>query len=244
VTGRGERLGAAPADRSRLFVSPQARRRAVVHVLVLSLLFVGTAVLLRRHVAFLTDADAARAYVRSFGVWAPLALIGLQALQIVLAPIPGQVLGAVGGYLFGPWWGTFYNMIGVTIGSTVAFWLSRRFGRAYVERTIDADALATFDATIERRGPLGFLVLFLIPGLPDDVLCFGAGLTPIPIRTLVAIAIVGRTPAFFLVNVLGDLFATGDIRTALVLFVLVGGFSVLGYVYRARIARTLDEWLQ
>jgi uncharacterized membrane protein YdjX (TVP38/TMEM64 family) len=229
-----------PPD-SRLFASPRARRRVLVHVLVVAVLFAATTILFRRQVAFLTDAEAARAYVRSFGVWAPLALIVLQALQIVLAPVPGQVLAAVAGYLFGPWWGTLYNMIGITIGSTAAFWLSRRFGRTYVERMIDDDALATFDTFVERRGLLTLFVLFLLPGLPDDALCFVGGLTPIPLRKLVLIAIVGRTPAFFLANVLGGLLATGDIELAIGLFVLITALSVLGYLNRDRIVEFLDS---
>ena len=229
-----------PPD-SRLFASPRARRRVLVHVLVVAVLFAATTILFRRQVAFLTDAEAARAYVRSFGVWAPLALIVLQALQIVLAPVPGQVLAAVAGYLFGPWWGTLCNMIGITIGSTAAFWLSRRFGRTYVERMIDDDALATFDTFVERRGLLTLFVLFLLPGLPDDALCFVGGLTPIPLRKLVLIAIVGRTPAFFLANVLGGLLATGDIELAIGLFVLITALSVLGYLNRDRIVEFLDS---
>lgn len=227
-------------ERSRLFTSPRARRQVVVHLLVVAVLFVAAAVLFRQYVTVLSDAEAARAYVRSFGAWAPVALIVLQALQIVLAPVPGQVLAAAGGYLFGPWWGTLYNMIGVTIGSTAAFWLSRRFGRAYVERMIDPDALATFDSFVERRGLLSLFVLFLIPGLPDDAICFVGGLTPLPLRKLVLVAIVGRTPAFFLANVLGDLVATGDIELAAGLFVLITVLSVFGYLNRDRIARVLD----
>lgn len=223
-----------------LFASPRARRRVLLHLVVGVILLLTVTVLFRRQVAFLTDAEAARAYVRSFGVWAPLALILLQALQIVLAPVPGQVLAAVAGYLFGPWWGTLYNMIGITIGSTAAFWLSRRFGRGYVERMIDPDALSTFDTFAERRGLLTLFVLFLIPGLPDDALCFVGGLTSIPLRKLVLVAIVGRTPAFFLANVLGGLLATGDVEIAFGLFVLITGLSVFGYLYRDRIVGVLD----
>ena len=223
-----------------LFASPRARRRVLLHLVVGVILLLTVTVLFRRQVAFLTDAEAARAYVRSFGVWAPLALILLQALQIVLAPVPGQVLAAVAGYLFGPWWGTLYNMIGITIGSTAAFWLSRRFGRTYVERMVDDDALATFDTFVERRGLLTLFVLFLIPGLPDDALCFVGGLTSIPLRKLVLVAIVGRTPAFFLANVLGGLLATGDVEIAFGLFVLITGLSVFGYLYRDRIVGVLD----
>lgn len=231
-----------PPDSIRLFASPRARRRALFHALLVTLLLVGVTILLRRQVAFLADAEAARAYVRGFGICAPLALIALQALQVVLVPVPGQVLAAVAGYLFGPWWGTLYNVVGIGIGSAAAFWLSRRFGRGYVERMVAEDALATFDGFVERRGLLTLFVLFLLPGLPDDAICFVGGLTHIPLRRLVVVAVVGRAPAFFLANVFGDLLATGDIGVAVGLLVFVTGLSALGYANRDRIARRLNEW--
>ncbi|WP_251343599.1 TVP38/TMEM64 family protein [Haloplanus halophilus] len=227
----------------RLFASARERRRVLVHLLVGSLLFLGAMAALREQLSFVTDAAAMRAYVRGFGVWAPLALIALQALQVVLAPVPGQVLAAVAGYLFGPWWGTLFNVIGIGLGSAVAFWLSRRFGRAYVERTVHADVLERFDALVERRGLPALFVLFLIPGLPDDALCFLGGLTPIPLRRLVVVAVVGRAPAFFLVNVFGARLAAGDPLGAGVLFGAVTVLAVLGYLYRERIVDALDGWL-
>ena len=224
----------------QVFASGRARRTFLVHLLVGTVLFVGGVVVLRRHLAFLFDAGAVRSFVRGFGVWAPVALVVLQTLQVVVAPVPGQVLAAVAGYLFGPWWGTLYNMIGIALGSTAAFWLSRRFGRTYVERMVDDDALATFDEFVGRHGALSLFVLFLIPGLPDDALCFVGGLTPIPLRRLVLIAVVGRAPAFFLVNVFGHLVANDDPYAATALLALIVGLSVLGYLNRDRITRLLD----
>jgi uncharacterized membrane protein YdjX (TVP38/TMEM64 family) len=128
-----------------------------------------------------------------------------------------------------------------TIGSTVAFWLSRRFGRAYVERMIDDEALETFDAFVDRHGLLSLFILFLVPGLPDDALCFVGGLTPIPLWKLVLIAIIGRAPAFFLVNVFGHLVANGDVYEAMVLLVLIVGLSIIGYLNREQITRFLDS---
>ena len=227
----------------RVFASARARNRTLAHLFVGGLLLLGSTLLLRERLSVLTDAATARAYVRGFGAWAPLALIVLQTLQVVFAPVPGQVLAAVAGYLFGPWLGTLYNMIGIGLGSALAFWLSRRFGRAYVERTVHADVLERFDAFVERRGLLALFVLFLVPGLPDDALCFVGGLTTIPLRRLVVVAVVGRAPAFFLANVFGDLLANGDLRAAGALFVAVGVLSLLGYLYRDRIADALDGWL-
>jgi len=229
-----------PSDR-QIFASARARRRFLVHLLLGAVLLVGGVVLLRQQLAFLFDARAVRTFVRGFGVWAPVVLIVLQALQVVVAPVPGQVLAAVAGYLFGPWWGTLYNMLGITVGSTVAFWLSRRFGRTYVERMVDDEALETFDAFVARHGLLSLFILFLVPGLPDDALCFVGGLTPIPLRKLVLIAIVGRAPAFFLVNVFGHLVANGDVYEAMVLLALIVGLSIIGYLNREQITQFLDS---
>ncbi|MFB6160515.1 MAG: TVP38/TMEM64 family protein [Haloferacaceae archaeon] len=223
----------------RMFASERARRQVLRHLLLAALLAAVAAVAVRRHLAVLTDPAAARATVRSFGVWAPVALVVLQALQVVVAPVPGQVLAVVAGYLFGPWWGTLYNMVGIAVGSTAAFWLSRRYGRAYVERQIDPDALASFDDVVDQYGLLALFVLFLVPGLPDDALCFLGGLTPIPLWKLVVVAVVARTPAFLLVNVAGNLVATGRVGAAVLLLALVGALSLVAYRYRERILRLL-----
>ncbi len=145
----------------------------------------------------MTNAAELRVFIRQYGVFSPVVVIALQALQVVFAPIPGQVLAVVAGYLFGAWWGTVYNMVEITIGSSIAFWLSRRFGRAYVESIVHEDALERFDAIDTDTAGLTLFVLFLIPGLPDDMLCFAGGLTGIPLWQLVGIAVVGRAPAFF-----------------------------------------------
>lgn len=230
-----------PAFDSSVFRSPGARRRFAVHVAVAVLALLVVVVLLRPHWSLLADAETLRQYVAGFGAWAPLVFVVLQAVQVLVAPIPGQVLAVVAGYLFGPWWGTLYNMLGITLGSTLAFWLSRRYGRSYAERMFDDAALETFDAVADSHGLLVLFVLFLIPGLPDDVICFAGGLTSIPLRRLVLVAVVGRAPAFFLVNVFGDLLATGDVYVATLLLVLLVGLSLFGLIYRDRIVALLDR---
>lgn len=54
-------------------------------------------------VRFLTNRDELIASVKSWGIFAPLLFILLQVLQTVVAPIPGQVVGSIGGFIFGPW---------------------------------------------------------------------------------------------------------------------------------------------
>ncbi|MGB9933406.1 TVP38/TMEM64 family protein [Haloarcula amylolytica] len=222
---------------ARIFASSRSRRRFIVHLFTLVLAFVVATVLIRRHAAFLTDTQALRELIRGYGIWAPVVLILLQTVQVVAAPIPGQVLAVVAGYLFGAWWGTLYNMIGITIGSTIAFWISRRYGRAYVENIVHEEALGRFDAVSDDYGRSALFFFFLVPGLPDDVICFAGGLTDIPLWQLIVLAVVGRAPAFFLVNVVGNLLGTDNVPAAVGLAVILVVVSVLGYRNRNRLVR-------
>jgi uncharacterized membrane protein YdjX (TVP38/TMEM64 family) len=225
----------------QVFRSARSRRRFLVHLLAAAVALVGATIAFRRHLTFLTDAAALRAFIRQYGVWSPVVLVALQALQVVVAPVPGQLLAVVGGYLFGTWLGTLYNMIGILVGSTVAFWLARRFGRAYVESIVHEEALAKFDGMNDDYARLTLFLAFLLPGLPDDVICFAGGLTRIPLWQLVAIALVGRAPGFFLANVVGDLLGTRQLPAAIGLSIALLVLSALGYLNRDRLVSFVRE---
>lgn len=225
-----------------IFRSAADRRRSIVAAAGLVVLFGGAYVLVREYFPFLTSGPELRAFVAGYGVLAPLVFIGIQAAQVVLAPIPGQVIAFAGGYLFGAFLGTLYSLIGVVIGSSLAFWASRRYGRPFVERVVRPDVLERFDAFIAEAGLPGMFLVFLIPGLPDDVLCLMGGLTDVRLRNLVAVMVVGRTPAYVVVAVSGSSLANGDLALAVGLLAALFGFSVLGYLRRDRILAALERW--
>ena len=56
-----------------------------------------------------------------WGVFAPVVFIAIQALQVIIAPMPGDVTGLLGGFVFGQWLGFSYSTLGLTIGSLCAF---------------------------------------------------------------------------------------------------------------------------
>ena len=149
------------------------------------------------------DRAKVQEFVARFGYWAPLATILLHVAQVLLAPIPGQVIDAANGYLFGAAWGTFYSLVGVIAGSTLAMALARRFGRPWAERLIKKETLERLDGYSQQKGGLFFFLVFLFPFLPDDVACFLAGLTPLPLPKLVVLAAIGRLPGIFVANLVG-----------------------------------------
>jgi len=153
--------------------------------------------------SFFADRAKVQEFVMRFGPWAPLATILLHVAQVLLAPIPGQVIDAVNGYLFGAAWGTVYSLVGVIAGSSLAMALARRFGRPWAERLIKRETLERLDGYSQQRGALFFFLVFLFPFLPDDVACFLSGLTPLPLAELIVLAAIGRLPGILAANFVG-----------------------------------------
>ena len=222
-----------------VFASRRDRYLALLGGIALVAVGVGLYVLVRTYAPFLFDARALQAWIDGFGIYAPVAFILLQALQVILAPIPGQALALVAGYLFGSLPGLVYSMIGVVAGSAIAFLIARRFGRPAVERLLDDALIETFDEFVEWVGVPGLFVFVLIPGLPDDAISFLAGLAQFRLRTFLAVIIVGRLPAYVMTVYAGSQLATGQLLQGLVAIAILVTVSVFGYLKQDEIKRRL-----
>lgn len=218
-----------------VFSSRRDRWRAAIGLLVVGLGFVGLYLALRAYVPFVFDVAELREWIDQFGALAPLVFVAIQAGQVVVAPIPGQVVALVSGYLFGSLAGTVYSLVGVLIGSAIAFLLAKRFGRSFVEDILHEDAVDRFDGFVDRVGVAGLIAFVLVPGLPDDVVCFVAGLTQWSLKTFMVVIAVGRLPAYVLTVYAGGQFASGQFLSALALVGVVIALSVLGFRNQERI---------
>ena len=159
-----------------------------------------------RGIAFyrlLGDREALERLLDTLGPWGPLFIVLAEAAQVLLAPVPGQVVGLVSGYAYGFAWGTTLCSIGLAIGTFAAVWLARRLGRPLVERFVSAQWLARIDGYAERRGALALFLIFLLPFLPDDLCCLVAGLTSMRISERVLLALIGRTPGLVISTMMG-----------------------------------------
>ena len=187
---------------------------------------------------FLADRERVSEAISSAGIWAPIIYIFLQIAQTVLAPIPGGAVGLVGGFLFG-WWGILWTLIGSTIGYWIVLSLSRRLGRPFVEKVVSKELMAKFDYLTNDRGPLVFFLIFLIPGLPDDIVMYIAGLSQISLRKLLVMATVGRIPSMIGTNMIGHSVGNADIKST----VIITTVCVLVLVFVAMKRGTIMKWV-
>jgi uncharacterized membrane protein YdjX (TVP38/TMEM64 family) len=186
------------------------------------------------------DSNRLREAFLGQGAMAPALFVGLQVLQVVFFPIPGEASGFLGGYLFGTWGGFLYSTIGLTVGSLLAFGFSSLFGRAINKRIATTQLYRRFNHLVARGGFFIPLLLFLIPGFPKDSLSYLLGLSRMPWQAFFLIALVGRMPGTLVLSLEGaQIYQRNYIMLALLL-VLTLVVSVPFYLNRQR----LFTWLE
>jgi uncharacterized membrane protein YdjX (TVP38/TMEM64 family) len=171
------------------------------------------------------------------GPYAPLVFIILQALQVVLAPIPGEATGFLGGWVFGTGLGFLYSSIGLTLGSMLAFGLGRWLGLPLVRRLVSEQVYHRFDFLARTGGEMVTLLLFLIPGFPKDYLCFLLGVSPLPLGTFLVIATFGRMPGTWLLSIQGAKVGSARYTEFVIYLTIAAAAALLAYIYRDEIFR-------
>ena len=190
---------------------------------------------------YVGDRERVKDLVSGAGSGAPLIFVLIQSLQVVLAPVPGEATGFIGGYLFGVLPGFAYSTVGLTLGSWANLFLGRVLGRRYVRRLVPRRQLKRFDAMIRHKGLMVVFLLFVFPGFPKDYLCLFLGMSELPIRVLLLLSCVGRSPGTLVLSLQGALLSEGDyflLCLAVAVFAATGGVF---YLCRHRFYRWVEK---
>ena len=136
--------------------------------------------------------ESMREYINGFGVFGPLVLAMIQALQVVLPVLPGFLGCIVGAMIFGAAGGFFINYIGISAGSLAAYWLARQYGVGLVKKMISLEKYDKLVCWVNTKKNYSVILFFaiLLPLAPDDFFCYFSGLTSMDGRkyTLIVLA--------------------------------------------------------
>ncbi len=187
---------------------------------------------------FETRRQAIKAWFDSWGAVSAWVFLGVQFLQVGVAPIPGQFVGLLGGFVFGFWRGLLLNVVGNAVGSLAAMLLTRFFGERVMRPFVPLPLQERFDATIHRGGLSNFFMLFLLPGPPKDAICFMAGVTRLPIWKLLLANTMGRLPGLAVLTFAGAA-ADADLFTVKLVFGVGLGLAVVIWFFDEEIKERL-----
>ena len=185
--------------------------------------------------AWVSDARAVRAFVDEHFWASRAAMVAVNALQIVLAFLPGEPVELAFGYAFGFLEGTALCLLASALASSAIYWAVRRWGWRVVGLFFDRSALEGVSwLRGTRRLELAMLVVFLIPGTPKDFLTYFAGLTRARFGAVLAICTLGRIPSVVTSTVAASAFGSGEYGLAVAALVAAGALALAGgALYRA-----------
>lgn len=182
------------------------------------------------------DKESFKLWMDANGILGRLVFVGMVILQIMVAIVPGGPIEVAGGYAFGAVEGTILFIMGATIGSVIVFLLVRKFGRKVVELYFEEHEIKKLSfLKDDKKRDVVFLILFVIPGTPKDLLCYVAGLTKMEFGMFLVICSIGRLPAVIGSAISGSALSGEKLITAIVALAITVILSGIGIILYYRI---------
>ncbi len=172
------------------------------------------------------DAAAMQSWIEEAGNAAPLLFMVVYIIGTVFF-FPGAVLTLLGGALFGPVLGTFYNLTAATIGSMLSFLVARYLASNWVEKKTGGRLKQLING-VENEGWRFVAFTRLVPLFPFNLLNYGLGLTKIKFAHYSVASYIFMLPgaiAYTYLGYIGKEAATGGeglIQKAMLALALLG----------------------
>lgn len=184
---------------------------------------------------YFKDPEIFRAFVDEHYILGVLVVEFLFIIQVICALIPGGALQVAAGYAFGSLEGAIISLIGILLGSFITLLLVRKFGRPFAElfNTTEKLESMSFMRDKKKRNILTFVV-FLIPGMPKDLLTYFIGLTDMSIPLYLLITGIARFPAIWMSTAGGDALGLEKYSHALYFFIIIAVVSIIGVLLYKR----------
>ena len=176
-------------------------------------------------IKFINNPDKLRVFIESFGIMAPLAYILLTFIQILVPIIPGEPFELLAGYVFGLVKGTLLCLFAESISSIIIILMVRRYGDKIVKLFFSEDTLKKLEKYKNEKNFYIFILLFVLPGTPKDLICYFAGLTKFKLFPLLLASTLGRFPSIITSTLPGSLSGEKNYILALGIYLVVGIIS-------------------
>lgn len=143
--------------------------------------------------------EGLREFFLAWGAWAPAVYVALVLVEAVVAPIPGAILYLPGGVIFGGLLGGTLSLVGNVLAAGLCCLLARSIlGKRWLGGTLEGSRTSQLQDFILRHGILSIALLRVNPLTSSDLVSYAAGLTALPIRTVMTGTLVGMAPLCYL----------------------------------------------
>lgn len=168
--------------------------------------------------------------------------IGLQVLQIVISVIPGQVFQFAAGYLYSFFPALIFSICGAFLGTTISFYLAKILGSDFVHLFFGKEKTREYVQKLNsKRAYMIVFILYLIPGLPKDVVSYAAGVSEMKFKPFILLSLTGRLPGMMGSIMIGSMWNKGEYFGMIALGVIAVAAFILCIIFRKKINEFLDK---
>lgn len=182
---------------------------------------------------FTASPETFREFVDSHGFGGKIAMMGVIALQVVVAIIPGEPFEVGAGFVFGWLEGMILCLIGSALASSLIFLGTKKWGIKMAELFFPREKLLRFSfLRNEKKLNLLIFILFLIPGTPKDMITYLVGMTPMKLSTFLILTSLARIPSVVSSTITGSLAQDGNLPAAVITYgvtILISAACVVWY---------------
>lgn len=197
---------------------------------------------IKKLLTIFTNGSELNSFLNSFGYLSWFIYFLLQMFQVVIFIIPGELIQATGGYVFGTYIGTFISFLGIGIGSSLLFILCHKYGRTFVQKFVSNDFYKKFEKIVNSKDKrLIIFILYLIPGIPKDSLVMICALTDIDLKNFIMFSMIGRLPALFLSTYLGANIADKQYTRVIILSIIFTIILFITFMLKEKLLSKLSK---
>lgn len=179
--------------------------------------------------------------IQNTGIFGSIILVILQILQVVVAFIPGEFVELICGAMFGPFLGLIICLIGLNIGTMIIFALVKILGKPFVHENTKNNKLKLDFLKDSNRALIILFFVFLIPGIPKDILIYPIPLTKIKMTKFMIVSTIARIPSILSSTIIGSSILKGNYQLSIIVFVISLVFAILGLVFNKQIYNFIDN---
>jgi len=182
--------------------------------------------------------DTFRDYVKSHGALGPFLMMGIMALQVVVAIIPGEPFEWGSGFVFGWFEGALWCLLGSAVASAILYLAVRKWGVKLVEAFFPREKIMKYAfLQDEKRLNLLTFILFLIPGTPKDLLTYLMGLTPMRFTPYILLSSLARIPSLVSSSIAGNFSLRGNWTATVITYAINLLISVPFIIWYRRLSK-------
>ena len=169
-------------------------------------------------------------------------LTGMQILQVIICIIPGQPIQLAASYLFGVLKGYLISIGGAVIGAFTAFYIAKVLGKDALETIFGEDKVNDYHRKLNSgKGLTAVLLIYLIPGIPKDLVAYVAGISDMRLRPFLIVSTIGRSPGMLGSLLTGYFISRRNYAAIGILAAVTAVILIICFIRRKQLVAMLDD---